>query len=63
MTLWQELISLEMSSTNLAPTLKALLRSQEDLKAIYKLAGLEAQRVVDSLNQVCNRVMTLSSGG
>lgn len=63
MTLWQELISLEMTSTNLAPTLKALLRSQEDLKAIYKLAGLEAQRVVDSLNQVCNRVMTLSSGG
>ena len=62
MTLWQELIALEMTSTNLAPTLKALLKSQEDLKAIYKLTGLEAQRVVDSLNQVCNCVMTLSSG-
>ena len=56
MTLWQEFISLEVTSTSIAPTLKALLRSQEDLKIIYKLTGLEAQKVVDSLNQVCNCV-------
>ena len=62
MTLWQEFISLEMTSTSLAPTLKALLRSQEDLKAIYKLTGLEAQKAVDSFNQVCNCVMTLGFG-
>jgi len=62
MTLWQEFISLEVISTSLVPTLKALLRSQEDIKAIYKLTGLEAQEVVDSLNRVCNCVATLSFG-
>jgi len=61
MTLWQEFISLEPTSTNLVPTLKALLRSQEDLKAVYKLTGLEAQKVVDSINQVCN--VSLIAGG
>jgi len=54
MTLWQQFISLDVTSTSLVPTLKALLRSQEDLQAISKLTGPEAQKVVDSLNQVCN---------
>ena len=54
MTLWEEFISLEATSSSLVPTLKALLSSREELKAIYKLTGLEAQRVVDSINQVCN---------
>lgn len=54
MTLWQEFISLEVSSTGLIPTLKALLGSEEDLQAIFKLTGPEAQKVVDSLNQVRN---------
>ncbi|KAF9652316.1 kinase-like protein [Thelephora ganbajun] len=49
--LWQELISLEVTSTSLVPTLKALLKSREDREAIYKLTGLEAQNVVDSINQ------------
>ena len=60
MALWQEFISVEVTSASLAPTLKALLKSQEDLKAIHKLTGLEAQRVVDSFNQVCNCVMILT---
>ena len=54
MTLWQEFISLEVTSPTLVPTLKALLRSHDDLKAIYQLTGPEAQGVVDSLNRVCN---------
>lgn len=56
MALWQEFISVEVTSASLTPTLKALLKSQEDLKAVYKLTGLEAQRVVDAFNQVCNCV-------
>ena len=54
MTLWEEFISLEVASSSLVPTLKALLRSREELKAIHQLTGLKAQRVVDSLNQVCD---------
>lgn len=54
MTLWQEFISLEVTSISLVPTLKALLKSQEDLKAMHKLTGLEAQRAVDLLNQARN---------
>jgi hypothetical protein len=54
MTLWQEFISLEVTSTSLVPTLKALLRSQEDLEVIRRLTGTEAQNVVDSVNQVRN---------
>ena len=54
MMLWEEFISLEATSFNLAPTLKVLLKSQEDLKAIHKLTGAEAQRVVDFFNQVCD---------
>lgn len=52
MTLWQEFVSLEITSTNLVPTLKALLKSQEDLNAVRELAGPEAQKVVDCINQV-----------
>ena len=59
MALWQEFISLEVTSTSLMPTLKAILRSEEDLKIIYKLSGLDAQKVVDSLNQACDCIMTL----
>jgi len=51
MTLWQEFVSLEVSSTGLVPTLKALLGSEEDLQAIFKLTGPEAQKIVDSFNQ------------
>ena len=54
MTPWEEFISLEATSSSLVPALKALLSSREELKAIHKLTGLEAQRVVDSINQVCN---------
>jgi len=54
MTLWQEFISLEVSSSSLIPTLKALLGSEEDLQAISKLTGPEAQKIVDSFNQVRN---------
>ena len=54
MTLWQEFISLEVTSTSLVPTLKALLRSQEDMNAICKLTGVEAQKVVDAIDRVCN---------
>ena len=59
MALWREFISVEVTSTSLAPTLKALLKSQEDLKAIHMLTGMDAQKVVDAFNQVCNRVMIL----
>lgn len=52
MTLWQEFTSLEESSPGLVPTLKALLSSEEDLQAISKLTGPEAQKIVDSFNQV-----------
>jgi hypothetical protein len=54
MALWKEFITLEATSSSLVPALKVLLRSREELEAIYKLTGLEAQRVVDSINQVCN---------
>lgn len=54
MALWEEFVSLEVTSGSLVPTLKALLRSREELKAMYRLTDLEAQRVVDSINQVCN---------
>jgi len=54
MTLWREFTSLEASSAGLVPTLKALLSSEEDLQAISKLTGLEAQKIVDSLNRVRN---------
>lgn len=54
MTLWREFTSLEASSAALVPTLKALLSSEEDLQAISKLTGLEAQKIVDSLNRVRN---------
>lgn len=54
MALWQQFTSLEVTSTNLVPTLKSLLGSREDLQAVSKLTGPEAQKVVDSLNQVCN---------
>lgn len=59
MTLWEELISLEVASPNLVPTLKALLGSRDDLKATCKLAGPQAQRVVDFMNQV--RIRSLIS--
>ena len=54
MMLWEELISLDVTSTNVVPTLKALLRSRDDLKATCNLTGPEAQRVVDFMNQVSN---------
>lgn len=54
MTLWQEFISLEVTSTTLVPALKALLGSREDLEAICGLTGPEAQKVVDSINEVHN---------
>ena len=45
---------MEVVSTSLMPVLKAILRSENNLKTICKLSGLEAQKVVDSLNQACN---------
>jgi len=57
MTLWQEFISLDVTSTSFVPTLKVLLRSREDLSAIYKLTGLEAQKVVDFISRVCNNLL------
>lgn len=54
MALWEEFISLEETSSSLVPILKALLRSREELNAIYTLTGLEAQRVVDTINRVCD---------
>lgn len=60
MTPWLEFISLEVTSTSLVPTLKALLKSHEDLETIYKLTGPEAQKVIDSFNQVCNYPLTVN---
>lgn len=60
MPLWQELISLEMTSPSLAPALKALLGSREDLEAIYRLTGADAQRVVDFINKVCSDLQRLT---
>lgn len=54
MALWQEFVSLEVTSPSLASTLEALLRSQEDLKVIPKLTGPGAQKIVDLFNRVCN---------
>ena len=54
MTLWREFISLEVTSANLVPALKALLSSREDLSAMGNLTGTEAQRAIDSINQVRN---------
>jgi len=54
MMLWEELISLDVTSTNVIPALKALVRSRDDLKVTYNLTGPEAQKVVDFINQVCN---------
>lgn len=54
MTLLEEFISLDATSSNLVPTLKALLKSRDELRAIYQLTGPEAQRVVDSINKVCD---------
>jgi hypothetical protein len=60
MPLWQELISLGMTSPSLALALKALLGSREDLEAIYRLTGTDAQRVVDFINQVCSDLQRLT---